>query len=206
MEQTASYTFVNLSRSLSFLEEICTTGQYGFPTLQGHNDKISSSGTAPDDETILIQKAQHNELLALADELTASWNPVRTFGSGAGTMRIPSAAREMVRWTHRTLQAVETFLQDHPPLRSGQATIAEITLYQFLEFTRDCYGIDMTKGSGETVVDVYGREALQEYPRLTQFCEEFGTRDSARRDADAGEVPGAEVTRRMRDWSVGIFD
>ena len=42
-----------------------------------------------------LSRARVTEILALADECTTAWNPVRTFGTGAGTMSIPEASKEM---------------------------------------------------------------------------------------------------------------
>ena len=54
--------------------------------------------------------------------------------------------------------AIETLWQDSNRDMSflkksvfGHVTLADIVLYQFLEFTKDCYGVDMTIGSGEKV-------------------------------------------------------
>ena len=56
-----------------------------------HLSKGSMSGTNP------LSRAHNMELLALADECTANWNPVRIFGTGAGTISISASAKEMIR-------------------------------------------------------------------------------------------------------------
>jgi hypothetical protein len=105
--------------------------------------------------------------LSLADQLTECWNPVRTFGIGAGTMSIPAAAKEMLKWVHRPLVTIEELWVDRDfaylkdPTAAKGPTMAEIVLYQFLEFTKDCYGVDMTMGSGATKKDAYGREVVE---------------------------------------------
>src|SRR4051794_32968815 len=35
-----------------------------------------------------------------------------TFGTGAGTMSIPAAAKEMIRWVHRPLTIIESWWKD----------------------------------------------------------------------------------------------
>lgn len=59
----------------------------------------------------------------------------------------------------------------------------------FFEFVEDCYGVDMTIGSGEIVEDVYGREVKEEFPKLVEFFQTFKTRESAKREDEKGEVP-----------------
>jgi hypothetical protein len=85
----------------------------------------------------------------------------------------------------------------------GNVGIAEIVLYQFLEFTKDCYGVNMTQGSGQTVKDVYGRDVVERYTKIGEFYEAFKTRDSAKRNAEAGEVPAGAVLKRMQTWAEG---
>jgi len=53
-------------------------------------------------------------------------------------------------------------------------TIAEIVPYHFLEFTNDCYGVDMTKGSGgDHEGCLWKGEVVEEYPKLREFDEAF---------------------------------
>ncbi|KAJ9637361.1 hypothetical protein H2199_007648 [Coniosporium tulheliwenetii] len=169
---------------INYLDELCDAGASGFPL-----SRYSMRGADP------LTRARHNELLALADECTVAWNPVRMFGSGAGTMSIPGAAKEMVRWVYRSLATIESWWKeedrDMAPLRQGgegKLTIAEIVLYQFLEFVRDCYGRDVTK-EGELGKDVYGREGLKGFEAGGVFVA-FGTRESARRDPEKGRLLG----------------
>jgi hypothetical protein len=83
---------------MNFLDELCDEGHEGFPS-----SKYSMQGTDP------LSRARNLELFALADELTTNWNPVRTFGSGAGTMSIPAASKEMITWVHRPLATIESW-------------------------------------------------------------------------------------------------
>ncbi|KFY88749.1 hypothetical protein V500_06146 [Pseudogymnoascus sp. VKM F-4518 (FW-2643)] len=156
--------------------------------------------------TDALSRARVAELMCLADECTIAWNPVRTFGSGAGTMSIPAASKEMIRWIHRTLGTIESWFKDcdFTGLCEGGErgpNMAEIVLYQFLEFTKDCYGKDMTVGSGQKVVDVNGREAIEEFPKLAEFYDAFKTRPSAVRDLAAGEVAGDQALKAMQTWA-----
>ncbi|KAI9933651.1 hypothetical protein ASPWEDRAFT_620702 [Aspergillus wentii DTO 134E9] len=199
---------------MEYIEETCLAGRYGFPKLQ--QQPFLPINTSFDDDPSLY-RARHGELLALAAGLTESWNPVRSFGSGAGPMRVPAAAREMLRWTQRNILSVERWLDENEycadGLRHGEgegeqrmATIAEIILFQFFDFTKDCYGIDMTQSSGRTTTDVYGRETVEEYPRLKSFYDAFMTRPSARRHVELGDVPREEWVKAMTDWSPGVFE
>lgn len=192
------YTYIRQSLAImNFLEEICSSGELGFP-----KPKYSMHGNDA------LSRARNNEVLALADECTADWNPVRTFGSGAGTISIPEASKEMLRWVHRPLLTIEGWWKDRDfsNLRTGSdsgPSMAEILLYQFLEFTKDCYGRDITRGSGQTVKDVYGREVVEKYDKLNEFYEAFRERDSAKRDEAAGEVPSEAVLKKMSTWAEG---
>ncbi|KAF4957859.1 hypothetical protein FSARC_11155 [Fusarium sarcochroum] len=192
-----SYTYIKQSIAImNYLDELCDAGELGFPkSLYSMRGKDA------------LSRARVTELLCLADELTTSWNPVRSFGTGAGTMSIPEASKEMMRWLHRTLATIEGWFQDRDfsGLRQGGdqgPNIAEIVLYQFLEFTKDCYGKDMTMGSGEKALDVYGRtEASAEFPKLAEFYDAFKTRTSAIRDVSAGDVAGEKALKAMQTWS-----
>lgn len=62
----------------------------------------------------------------------------------------------------------------------------------------------MTIGSGDIVKDVYGREVREEFPKVKEFFEAFGTRDSAKRDADKGVVAEEGPMRMMQTWEKGI--
>jgi glutathione S-transferase len=179
---------------MNYLDELCDSAQDGFPKSQ-----------YPMRGTDALSRARHAELLALADECTIAWNPVRMFGTGTGTMALPAASKEMLRWIYRPLNTMELWFKDRDfsELRKGGRqgpTMAEIVLYQFLEFTNDCYGKDMTQGSGEKVKDVYGREVVEKYTKLREFYDAFRTRDSAVRDEAAGEVASENVLERMMTW------
>jgi glutathione S-transferase len=79
-----SYTYIRQSKAImNFLDELCDGSLEGVPV-----SIYSMRGTNP------LSRARDTELFALADECTANWNPVRTFGSGAGTMSIPIAAKD----------------------------------------------------------------------------------------------------------------
>ncbi|KAL4789967.1 hypothetical protein BDV19DRAFT_373280 [Aspergillus venezuelensis] len=251
-EQATEKGFIYIKQSLAimqFLEEACLSGRYGFPKLPGpvtlpirnpaigdisvsehtHDDGYDDDGAEAASFARSLDSVRHSELLALASSLTDAWNPIRTFGSGTGSMRIPDAAKEMLGWLHRNLLGIEKWLEEHEydslglnvnvnagqadnkdnkdkGKESRQATVAEIILYQFLDFTYDCYGVDMTMGSGEKVIDVYGREVVQEYPRLKKFYGDFKTRPSARRVEESGDVPSEQWVKLMTDWSEGIFE
>ena len=122
-------------------------------------------------------------------------------------MSIPEASKEMIRWVHRLLATIEGWWKDRDFSYLRQAgesgpVMAEIVLYQFLEFIHDCYGKDMTKGSGNTVKDVYGREVVEKYEKLDKFYLAFKVRGSAKRNEAAGEVPGEAVLQKMSTWNL----
>lgn len=181
---------------INFLEELCETKQYGF-----------SSPTGPLMPTNTLARARETEILTLAEELLTGWNPVRMFGTGAGTISFPEGAKEMLRWERRALLNVEKYLSERTqPLRKEQpASIADIILYQFLEFTKDCYGVDMTIGSGEIVKDPYGKEIKEEFLTLRAFFLAFAERESAKRDPEAGETPGPGPAKAMGTWAEGVL-
>lgn len=123
-------------------------------------------------------------------------------------MSIPVASKEMVRWVHRPLATIEGWWKDRDfwhlcKESTSGPSMAEIVLYQFLEFTEDCYDRDMTEGSGATVKDVYGREVIEKYEKLAEFYNTFKARDSAKRDKAAGEVPSEAVYEKMSNWAEG---
>ncbi|KAJ9654830.1 hypothetical protein H2198_006185 [Neophaeococcomyces mojaviensis] len=161
----------------------------------------------------VIERARLMELLTLAEELTVSWNSVRTFGTKAGTMVYPAGAKEMLRWVHRTLHTINDILAspDHAMRVASIAddeepvSVADIVLYQFLEFVDDCYGVDVTKGSGDVKKDVYGREVKETYIGLEEFYEGFKKRRSAERNEQAGEVANDAVLERLKFWYDGVL-
>jgi glutathione S-transferase len=155
---------------MNYLDILCDAGAEGFP-----KSKYSMRGSD------LLSRARETELMCLADQLTESWNPVRTFGTAASTMSIPAAAKEMLKWVHRSMATIEGWWADRdfaylkdPNAQQGP-TMAEIVLYQFLEFVDDCYGVDMTVGDGKTQKDAYGREVVEAYPKLQEFFMVFRT-------------------------------
>jgi glutathione S-transferase len=175
---------------MSYLDELCDSGEHGFP-----------QSAYPMRGADTLERARVSELLLLADECTSMWNPVRTFGSGAGTMNKPAAVKEMFRWVHQALVTIETWLGECPELLSAaRVTMADIVLCQFLEFIVDCYGIDMTKSAsaGQETVDLYNRQVV--FPNLRQFFEAFKVRPSARRDTEAGQVPRKEMLTKKVTW------
>lgn len=191
-----SFTYIRQSLAIiNYLDELCDGGLEGFP-LSSHSMRGAN----------ILERARVTEVLALADECLTLWNPVRSFGTGVGPMPIPAASKEMLRWVRRSLMAIESWWKgrtDISSLRGGgdsRVNIADIVLYQFLEFTADCYGMDMTHGSGEIVKDVYGREVREEFPKLSEFYVAFKTRDSAVRDALVGEVASPQVLEKMKTW------
>lgn len=156
-----------------------------------------------------LERARIAELLTLAEELLLMWNPVRIFGTGAGTMEYPEGAKEMLRWVMRTIAAINKLLEDRDLdyLKDDEevVTIADIVLFHFLEFVEYCYGVDLTRGSGAVVKDVYGREAREEYLKVQAFYENFKGRKSVRRDEETGEFAGDDVLGVMRSWHDGVF-
>lgn len=186
-----------------FLEELCNDFQYGF--AKGRcGSLLGKPGTGP------LERARIAEVMSLADELTAAWNPVRMFGTNAGTMSFPAGAKEMLRWERRAFMTLERYLQgrDMSLLRAevlGHATMADIVLFQFFEFVEDCYGVDMTIGSGEIVKDVYGKDVKEEFPTLVEFYQNFKTRESAKRIAEKGEVPPGNFKKNMSTWAEGVL-
>ncbi|KAK4981074.1 hypothetical protein LTR66_008412 [Elasticomyces elasticus] len=195
---SVSYTYIRQSLAImNYLDELCDAGHNDFPL-----SRYSMRGADA------LSRARITEVVALADECTTSWNLVRTFGSGAGTMSIPAASKEMMKRVRRPLNTIEGWWSDRDmsSLRqngSGEVTMGDIVLYQFLEFTKDCYGVDMTQGSGEPVKDAYGRDVVEKYTKLGEFYDAFRTRESARRDEAAGEVASKEVLQRMMMWAPG---
>jgi hypothetical protein len=61
----------------------------------------------------------------------------------------------------------------------------------------------MTQGSGQTVKDVYGRDVVDRYTKVGEFYDAFKTRDSAKRNAEAGEVAADATLKRMQNWAEG---
>ncbi|KAF2172121.1 hypothetical protein M409DRAFT_17361 [Zasmidium cellare ATCC 36951] len=194
------YIYIRQANAIMyFLEEFCNDFQYGFAKPYG-----SFLGKTP------LQRARIAEVMSLAEELMVAWNPVRTFGTGAGPVSIPEASREMLRWVRRALMTVERFFKDRDmTLLEGGKTLhinmADIVLYNFLEFVDDCYGVDMTIGSGDMVEDVYGRQVTEVFPKLVEFYQAFKTRESAKRDEERGEVAPEYAKSMMSKWADGVL-
>lgn len=197
-----SWTYIRQSTAImSFLEELCNANQYGFSSP--HGPLVGQDA---------LSRARAAEVMTVAEELQVEWNSVRAFGTGAGSQSIPAASKEMLRWVHRSLMAIETCWQEEARdlsfLRGGvhgHVTMADVVLYQFLEFAKDCYGKDVTIGSGEKVKTVYGREVEEKYPKLAEFFEAFRSRDSARKNAELGEEPPASAATKMQTWADGAW-
>ncbi|KAK4508214.1 hypothetical protein PRZ48_001952 [Zasmidium cellare] len=194
------YIYIRQANAIMyFLEEFCNDFQYGFTRPNG-----SFLGKTP------LERARIAEVMCLAEELMVAWNPVRTFGTGAGPISIPEASKEMLRWVRRALGTVEHFLKDRDMMlleggKTLQVNMADIVLYNFLEFVHDCYGVDMTLGSGEMVEDVYGRQVKEEFPKLVEFYQAFKTRGSAKRDVEKGEVAPEYAKNMMSKWADGVL-
>lgn len=197
-----SYTYVRQSMAIiSYLEEICNSNQFGFSAP--HGSLVGEDALA---------RARVVELTTLAEELTVSWNPVRTFGTKAGTMSIPEASKEMLRWVCRTLNAIETMFRedgrDMSKLRkdiNGHVTLGDVLLYQFLDFAKVEYGVNLTIGSGEMIKDVYGHNVKDDYPKLREFYDAFSTRDSAKRHPELGEEAPEAYQKNMQAWANNVF-
>lgn len=197
--ESGEWVYVRQSMAIiGYVEEACAPGG----ALAGIGAReLARSDTA-------LERARVTEITTLAEELLVSWNPVRIFGTRAGTMVYPEGAREMFRWVQRTLSTMDSLLADRDLEYLGDdeksVTVADIVLFGFLEFVDYCYGVDVTIGSGEDRTDVYGRVVREEYPRLVEFYELFKGRRSARRDGP-GEKASEEVLVRMRAWHDGVF-
>lgn len=91
-----------------------------------------------------LERARLREITTLAEELIVTWDPVRTFATGAGTIAFPEGAREMYKCVQRTLAVVNKLLaaqeRDLAQLASDDSavSIGDVVLFQFLEFTHYC--------------------------------------------------------------------
>ena len=154
-----------------------------------------------------LERARITEIITLAEELLVSWNPVRIFGTKAGTIVYPEGAKEMLGWVQRTLSTVDPLLVDRDLeyLKDDEqsVSVADVVLFGFLEFVDYCYGVDVTVGSGRERTDVYGRAVREDYPRLREFYGSFKGRKSTKRHG-SGETASEEVLERMRAWHDGI--
>ena len=201
---SVKYTYVRQSNSIiHLLEQHCNNNLLGFTAPHGPMNGANKS---------ILEQARMNELQTLADELMVAWNPVRLFGTEAGPISIPAAAKESLRWITRTLATIERWWQEEDRSMSvfqrgvhGHVTTAEISLYCFLEFARDGYGVDLTKGSGEDRPDVYGRMVSENFPKLREFFETFSKRESASRSVETGDIVSEQHRRNMSTWAAGVL-
>jgi hypothetical protein len=53
------------------------------------------------------------------------------------------------------------------------------------------------------VKDVYGRDVVERYTKISEFYDAFKTRDSANRDAETGEIAAEATLKRMQTWAEG---
>ncbi|KAK5952221.1 hypothetical protein OHC33_006694 [Knufia fluminis] len=154
-----------------------------------------------------LERARITGITTLAEELLVSWNPVRIFGTKAGTIVYPEGASEMLRWVQRTLSNVDRLLVDRDLEYLGDdersVTVADVVLFGFLEFVDYCYGVDVTVGSEREWTGVYGRAVREDYPRLREVYGSFKGRKGAMRHG-SGEIASEEVLERMRAWYDGI--
>lgn len=196
-----NWTYIRQSMAIiTYLEEAMMPG--------GSLSHVDSRALSTSQTT--LERARDIELQTLAEELLITWNPVRSFGTKAGTMEYPEGAKEMLRWVHRTLANVDRLLgeRDLDVLKhdeAGTASIADIVLFHFMDFIDVCYGVDLTQGSGQTTTDVYGRIVKEEYINLRKFYENFKDRDSARRNTEIGEYPGEMALKAMSTWYDGVL-
>lgn len=197
-------TYIRQSSAiLNFLDELCDAERWGFP-----KSAYPIRGDADDP----LERARITEVRTLAEECLVSWNPVRMFGTGAGAPHLlnAEASKEMVKWTLRTLTTVERWWVeedcDVDALKAGgdgKVTIADIVLYQCIEFVRTCYGVDLLVGSGEKYMDVYGREQEEKFEKLNAFMNAMDTRESVVRKGR--EVPGSLALGNMTKWIDGVW-
>jgi glutathione S-transferase len=199
-------TYIRQSSAIiNFLDDLCDAGQWGFP-----KSLYPMRGGKED----MVERARITEVRTLAEECLATWNPVRTFGSGAGVKDLHNAAvsKEMAKWTKRPLTAVEQWWKEEARnLESlkeggeGKVTMADVVLYQFLEFVRTCYGIDLLISTGENSKDVYGRQQEEGFEKLRAFMAAMDSRSSVARRAEYGEIPSSIVLEAMSTWIDGIW-
>ena len=191
------------SAILNFLEELCDEGKWGFPkspyTMRGPGDN-------------LLERARITEIRTLAEESLVSWNAVRIFGTGAGVPHLlnAEASKEMAQWTKRTLTTIERLWVEEDrnvgALKAGggeKVTMGDVVLYQFIDFVRTCYGVNLLMGSGEKYTDVYGREQEEMFEKLNVFMKAMDTRESVMRGDR--EMPGLLALGKMTDWVNGIW-
>lgn len=204
--EASDVTYIRQSSAiLNFLDELCDEGKWGFP-----RSPYPVRGS-PDDA---LERARITEIRTLAEECLAGWNPVRMFGSGAGVKELQNAAasKEMAKWTKRSLTTIEWWwteedrdLESLTEAGTGKVTMADIVLYQFLEFIRTCYGVDLLVGGGDKYKDMYGREQEQSFVRLKVFMAAMDSRKSVLRSTEDKEVPGPKPLAIMTTWIDGVW-
>ncbi|KAB8356600.1 hypothetical protein FH972_024182 [Carpinus fangiana] len=134
------------------------------------------------------------------------FNGVRVFGTGAGNMKDPPAAAELLRWIRRAQHTIEGWLARygtqslHEKGSGDVVSVAEIVLFNFFEFLDECYLVDMAKGSGKTVSDPYGNSVVEAWPRIEAFVEKFKSRECVKKDLSNGEMPSDGNLAVMRTW------
>ncbi|KAK7181630.1 hypothetical protein PSPO01_12306 [Paraphaeosphaeria sporulosa] len=83
------------------------------------------------------------------------------FSAGAGAPEGPSGAKAMLRWVGRGVAAVDKLLVerglDYVKDEEGRVAMTDNVLFRFLDFVEDCYGVALTRETGDVVIDVYGR-------------------------------------------------
>lgn len=198
-------TYIRQSSAiLNFLEELCDEGKWGFP-----KSPFPMRGNVHDP----LERARITEVRTLAEECLVSWNPVRTFGTGAGIPHLlnAEASKEMAKWTKHTLTTIERWWVEEDRNADalkvgsgGKVTMGDIVLYQFIEFVRTCYGVNLLMGSGEKYTDVYGREQEERFEKLNAFMNAMDTRESVVREGR--EVPSLLALGKMTEWVDGIWN
>ena len=106
-----SYIYIRQSNAImGYLEEPCNSGELEFS---------APNGSLLGEDALAC--ARISEVMSLAGECTIACNPVRIFGTNAGTMSIPDASNEMLRWVRRSLMGIERFFEgrDMSLLRRG---------------------------------------------------------------------------------------
>lgn len=201
-----SVTYIRQSSAiLDFLEDLCDGGHWGFP-----KSSYPMRGNAEN----MFERARITEVRTMAEECLVSWNPVRIFGSGAGVKGLQNAeaSKEMSKWTKRSLTAVERWWheegRDVESLKEGGkelVTMADIVLYQFLDFVQTCYGVNLLVSTGDNSKDVYGRKQEEGFGKLTAFMKAMNTRSSVLRRKEEGELPGLTPLKAMTTWVDGVW-
>ena len=211
------YTYLSQSVAImNYLEDLCDAQVAGFP----QRGWPMRGGLDP------LRRAKELGYMQLADQALACWNPVRLFGTGAGPISIPRAAKEALVWEKRELGAIEAFLKQQQEeegdadlvVRSSRdsdtngsvsvgygPSIGDIMLFSFLELANDMYGRDMTVSTSAKVKDAYGRDVVESSPMLHKFYRLFKSRTSAQRRSEDGEVVPLDVRTAGTTWADEVF-